>query len=424
LWASEIADLPASGWDGEYTDEQMERLQLARRAQGASSELREAKDSLRSWLKDNDPTYWSWVQGIGLTGIGNEEAVAVGYRTDEMPPILAPFAQGQRWQGFLVRVESIGEIYAQKTSSGPGLDTKFRYEPGDEVGIGGGTRTVHAVVVQDNGATVTVNNSIDELAPPGGQVFTVDRSRVHPSAENAIPYAGKRAQGPGEGPGLGMALAVGLGAIGVVGLAAYLLSRKGPAFGATEYTIGLEGSAHEPRAVKLMQDLEHQGFKVLGSGTAISFDGKTIGGDIEVLDPKGDKSRAVAESRRLFKLGQKHGLDVSYVSAGPTGEEKENLAKERRSHSVPLTIDEFIRLDYDDTFTYGELRGAFPKHARTGLDHHTPDQKNSLWARYGYDDALEDFADWYKTRFPTEQHAKKSQRAWVRLFETFAKDKS
>ena len=110
---------------------------------------------------------------------------------------------------------------------------KSRYEPGDEVGIGGGTRTVHAVVVSDNGETVTVDNSIDDIAPPGGQVFTVARHQVHPSAEEAVLYTGRRAQGVGAqgpagnpGPGIGTAVAVGLGAVTVVGLAAYWLGGR------------------------------------------------------------------------------------------------------------------------------------------------------------------------------------------------------
>jgi hypothetical protein len=91
-----------------------------KRAQGGSSALKAVRDDLKSWLKANDPTYWTWIQGIGLTRVGGEDAIQVGYRTDSMPPILNSFAEGQRWQGLPVRIEAIGEIYPLKTASGTG----------------------------------------------------------------------------------------------------------------------------------------------------------------------------------------------------------------------------------------------------------------------------------------------------------------
>ena len=143
-------------------------------------------------------------------------------------------------------------------------------------------------------------------------------------------------------PGLGTALAVGLGAVGLVGLGAYLMSCKSSKFALAEYTIGLDGSAFDPRAQAFRDELERQGFEVTGFGTASSLDGKTLGGDIDVLDPRGtsfDQEAAVAESRRLFKLAREHGVNVSFVSAGPSGEEKTRLGEERRKKFPELFED-------------------------------------------------------------------------------------
>ena len=167
---------------------------------------------------------------------------------------------------------------------------------------------------------------IADLPPPGWDgKYTdeqMDRLRL-----------ARRAQGPSDGPGIGTALAVGLGAVGLVGLGMYLLNRKGaaePKFGATEYTIGLEGSAFEPKAQAFRNALEQRGFEITGFGTASRFNGHVIGGDIDVLDPQGthfDQEEAVARSRKFFKMGDLHGVNVRYVSAGPTGEEKEELGR-------------------------------------------------------------------------------------------------
>src|SRR5271166_430204 len=181
----------------------------------------------------------------------------------------------------------------------------------------------------------------------------------------------RRAQGPSEGPGLGTALAVGLGAVGLLGFVAYMMSRKPSKFALAEYTIGLNGSAFDPRAQKLRDALEREGFEVTGFGTASRFDGGTIGGDIDVLDPRGtsfDQAAAVEASRRLFKLGQKHGVDVSFVSAGPSGEEKKEMS-----------VDDFISRADDD---------------RQSVLH---------------DDWLIDFADWSKENEPS---ASRSYQAW------------
>jgi hypothetical protein len=151
---------------------------------------------------------------------------------------------------------------------------KLHYEPGDEVGIGGGAQ---------------------------GLLPTEDFNS-------------------------GIALAVGLGAIGLVGLGMYLLDRKSvlvSKFGAAEYTIGLEGSAFDPRASRYREELEREGFEVTGFGTAHVNGSAMPLGDIDVLGPRDevfDQEKASTESRRLFRLGQKHGLNVQYVSSGPSGE--------------------------------------------------------------------------------------------------------
>lgn len=86
------------------------------------------------------------------------------------------------------------------------------------------------------------------------------------------------------------------------------------------------------------------------------------------------------------------------------------------SSTTPMTIGEFTMLEYDDTFTFGELRGAYPRHPKTGFNHHEPADAETPWAQRGYDDGILDFSDWYEKNYPTELAAKKTQQEWVRLY--------
>jgi hypothetical protein len=204
--------------------------------------------------------------------------------------------------------------------------------PGTVIGVGAGVRDPNpgghivdnpddlVVVRHDSGGDAgwTADMLVRESLPIG-----------FPSVEEWCEALGRKSgspqcKHPDEGPGLGTVVAVGLAAVGLVGLGMYLMSRKPSKFALAKYTIGLEGSAFDPRAQKFRDELEREGFEVTGFGTESRFDGKTLGGDIDVFDPRGtsfDQEASVAESQRLFKLGQKHGLNVSFVSAGPTGEE-------------------------------------------------------------------------------------------------------
>jgi selenocysteine lyase/cysteine desulfurase len=109
----------------------------------ASPAIRAAQDNFMNYLEANDPDYRQWVNGVGLTLAGlhawrgkhgdfdadnAEEAIHVGVLPGKKPVILEPFAQGARWQGFIVEVEEVGPFHALTAGGGSSTNVILKHE--------------------------------------------------------------------------------------------------------------------------------------------------------------------------------------------------------------------------------------------------------------------------------------------------------
>jgi hypothetical protein len=147
--------------------------------------------------------------------------------------------------------------------------------------------------------------------------------------------------------------------------------------GSTAYEVNLKPIDADPREqgkrrAALIAALKAEGVKVTGEGCASTANGKPLGCDISVETRL--RREDLEHLARLF--ARRAGLELDSVWA-------------------EFTVDEFV----DAAENLGTR------------------VEGSLWARYGYDNALFDFKDWFKSTH--DASAKKWPGAWIKLFEGY-----